>query len=1482
MKTNKTYKILSIILSLLLVLSLLPVSAQAAVDGEGVVTPDEGETFASEAAAIEAGATVLVDGTTYFDTLAHAIAAAPTNLEAPATTTIKLLVDQDATMGSSATKTGYTISAGKRITLDLNDCTIRGIVAYNGATDVIYVNAGAYLEIADNGDEGAGLIANVISGNAQVGEWWNLSFSTNYATNIVNNRGTLVINGGTLKSNGAGSICFAIDAAGGSTTIINGGHVDDDYGSTCRFACGYTGSYSLTLEIHGGTVGNGVAKTSIWFQLPSGDTAPDCTVNFVMDGGTILSNGGNSFYDTTQGQGYAADYKYSVSGGFVQGQVFTYADAVAVGDFTGGYYTMDVSDYTRDGYICVPTDDEYAEDYPYMVVEAVSYEGSPVAQIDETPYYTLYSALNAAQANDTVTLLTDVTLSADDTIYINTDLTLDLNEHVINNGANYGLRVHDDVSVEVVNGSIFGDGRAFTLYDGATLTLNNAHALSTKNDAVLVTGNNAAIISKDDSVNSIDAISDGCDGIYIDGGLNTEINGNGALFISGIYSGIHVNGSDDYEGYGTYTVVNYPASLTVNAPNMKTTGNGHGLRVDASSRYYDLFDVGGSWNSYSHILPEEKTYATATLCGGYYDDDVSMYTADGYVSVIDVSVLDPDPAIADEAMVTPFHVVPLTSEAPVARVNDSETPYYTLASALIAADNGDTVTLLADAPLPYGGIAIGKSITLDLDGHFALLGLGAGIVVDSGTALTIDNSGFDTGRFISVGNSLILRNGSELTLKDAHVLSIFGDTVLVEGNNAKILAAENSENYIEAAFPDYAAILIRGAMDALIDGPGWLTVSGVDSGIHVYGYEFMENEELCSASASLTVDTDTLWVSADGKGLWVEEDRLDSEQEDNRAVAYALLMGGYYDTNNALVFAAEGYTAVANENPADMGQYPWHVVKKADELEDVNTAVLAGSTPDIVIDGPVLPEVQEVVDAINNGEVGGAEWLETAAANVANNAEALADALSTDVTQIAPEDIAQTVEAELVGVLSDIPEGAWITLVVEPYFDVALSGVTVQSEDAVVGEPAQNASIVSLTVDITPMYNLIATTAEFPEDIVLEDGGTVEQNAIYVAEGLHLNLPEGTVIEIKLPIPANLANAAPEGEQGDKHLFVLHKGYQYDANVFEDEQNPGSWYASFVNPHGFSEFVLTRESAAVARICNEYRDDYFTDLQAAVNAVDNGETIFILRDTEETAYASGPASFYVVVNQGVNNAGEILAASGFNLSRKQQTPDRTLYTVSRNIPSGGAASAEPEEEGLSTDYADCAKDNACPISDYSDTDPAEWYHDGVHFCLENELMAGENGSFRPAEGATRAEIVQILFNLEGQPETEKDAGFSDVASDAAYAPAIRWAAENGIVLGCGDGTFRPDDPVTREQLAAIFFRYAVLKGYSTADAAELGAYPDAADVSSWAESEMQWAVGCGMIDGRLIDGTAILAPQEGVTRAESATMALRFCLAFVK
>lgn len=211
--------------------------------------------------------------------------------------------------------------------------------------------------------------------------------------------------------------------------------------------------------------------------------------------------------------------------------------------------------------------------------------------------------------------------------------------------------------------------------------------------------------------------------------------------------------------------------------------------------------------------------------------------------------------------------------------------------------------------------------------------------------------------------------------------------------------------------------------------------------------------------------------------------------------------------------------------------------------------------------------------------------------------------------------------------------------------------------------------------------------------------------------------------------------------------------------------------------------------------------------------------------------------------------------------------------------------AYSEADAQANDYSTCPRDNTCPIWPYVDAGVDAWYHDGVHYCIDNGLMVGvANNKFAPDMTTSRAMIATILWRMEGEPVVNYSMTFKDVEQDMWYSDAIRWAQSVNVVSGYSKDAFGPNDSITREQMAAFLWRYCQYKGIdvSVGEDTNILSYEDAFDVSDWAMPAMQWACGSGTIGGVAKNDTMYLDPQGDAVRSQSATMLYRFCTEIVK
>ena len=184
-------------------------------------------------------------------------------------------------------------------------------------------------------------------------------------------------------------------------------------------------------------------------------------------------------------------------------------------------------------------------------------------------------------------------------------------------------------------------------------------------------------------------------------------------------------------------------------------------------------------------------------------------------------------------------------------------------------------------------------------------------------------------------------------------------------------------------------------------------------------------------------------------------------------------------------------------------------------------------------------------------------------------------------------------------------------------------------------------------------------------------------------------------------------------------------------------------------------------------------------------------------------------------------------------------------------------------------------DTNCPLAKFVDLIPTSWYHEPIDYVLKRGIMDGmTDNMFGPEVTLTRAMVVTMLYAMDGKPSISNLSPFNDVVATDWFVNPVVWAADNGVVSGYDDGSFRPTNPVTREELATMLRSYAQYRNKDTSASGDLSAFVDQSTVSGWAAESVSWAVGHGIINGR--SGNRI-APKGTATRAEAATMFTRLC-----
>ena len=591
-------------------------------------------------------------------------------------------------------------------------------------------------------------------------------------------------------------------------------------------------------------------------------------------------------------------------------------------------------------------------------------------------------------------------------------------------------------------------------------------------------------------------------------------------------------------------------------------------------------------------------------------------------------------------------------------------------------------------------------------------------------------------------------------------------------------------------------------------------------------------------------------------------------------VKYVSVSGGYFTTDPSKYLATSTDADNKYIAKAVTGDYKFHV-ELADK-NDLQVVPVAGATAapskDELTKNKDIPSDQ-VDNIVTAAKAVSAPEISKAAQEVAANISDNSNTLGKQYQDAAKDEVPNQEKIE-----------------VRTYLDV---------------EPkAYNKS--AYTLDITPKYDVVV--------VGTKNGAAAEK----VVASDTLKVTNATNVSIQLP--------ADFVENTDT-LYVQHKGHEYDAAV---TANNGVYTANFTNPHGFSPFTISKTSQTVATIGT----DKYTSFADAVSAVPangtieitggtspytgtanktftvknstsaditvNGQPIeptksYTFKYTHSSGGSSGGSSSgkttYKVTTSAVNNGGVNASPSS---AEKGATITITLspdkgYKLDKLTVTDGSGKTVSTVKKSDTVYTFTMPASAVKVgvsyvkatetpskTKFNDVSANDWFASAVDYVTGKGMMNGTaDNTFSPKANTTRGMVVTVLYRLENQPSTSA-ASFTDVASGAYYANAVAWANANGIVSGYGSGKFGPNDKVTREQLAAILYRYAQYKKYdvSVGEDTNILSYDDAQSISSYAIPAIQWACGAGVVTGK---SGSKLDPKGNATRAEVAAMLMRFC-----
>ena len=1480
-------RLLASLLSLALVLTLLPVTALAAGEGD---TPQEPTSTPEDAIAV-----IKVDETTTKYTSAEAFRTAVAGLN-DKTATITLLDDVALTEGSSISQKKLSIPAGSNVTLDLSRSTltvgyrveVKGDLTVQGGgtiiSDAAYLTAPyAVFYLYSSGT----LALNNVTVNAKEKDgstgfvlYVPATASTSVSGGVLNgqidaNAGTLDITGGkftadispylgagksaatgtdgyysissdTLTANDAAArigdskyyatVAGALAAAEENETITVLNDTTETTGITCS-------GNNVTLDLNGKTVDMGSKKITVSGGLTIKDSSSQSNGTITGTAGQMLTVSSSLTLESgkivTTGYGAVrtnSGATFTMTGGTVQGNpaVQGYKGTVKI---TGGSVLANESDSLAiendSAQITIGTADATSHETPYI-------EGVDVGENTSVNLYsgtvTSVEGILSADAAMTCRFTSDITdaLPAGKACIEENGYWKVVALEEANAAAKIGDTLYASVSVAMSE-----------LEEGQTLTLLKDYE-SSASKAIEITVENATL-----DLNGCNITSNDGYGVYVKTEAATTFTlensgseassitstGDAALYASTNSSQkivtINVQGNIELKASTAEAIELGYAKLAYSEDVASLVGNG-GFKATESGGEYIYGTAAAAIKA--------STDNTTTLLNDYTGDDGLALATENATGIIDLN----------------GHT--FTSSAPDAIAANAKGVTLTVKNGtVISTSKGSGENWPAGAAINYGsGYYDNASITLE-DVQLTVQNSGYGVVVsgnNTNNSITLKNSTItvpDTG----IGIYFPPKSGT-LTIKNSNVTG--GTAVIVKGGTASI----SGDSVIHAT------------------GAKVVPTAPVGSGANDTGDAvYLEGNYDRKTTINITGGT---FTSDNGYAVQM----LFADNTEDKTIS---ISGGTFSSDPS-AYVTEEYIALI-EN----GQYV--VQEKSDDTEP---ATVVGGAPETTVSGVPDDQKEAVKAAVNQIQAEGLTGEANAEVNTNTvTADQGKDALKKDNV--------------------NVEEGATVTIVVQPYLQIEVTGYKASE-----GASTPN----TMTLDITPMVRTVATTAtvspDDPDAIKLEGEG---KNAVIMEVGKKLDVSTPIVLTIPLPNAFVTDTSTP--------VYVQHKGYEYNTTVTGD--NDDGYTASFTNPHGFSTFTISTESQTVATL----NGVSYTSLQDALADAEDGDTVKVLRNGL-TASMSG-SSRTIKLENGVTDAEITVTINGetktiaiggteeFTYTRPSSSgggSSTPTYTVSKpSDVTGGEISVSPSraaknatvtitvkpDEGYELDKLTVtdADGETVELTQKSDTEytfkmpaskvtvevsfaeieptPSElpftdvaadaWYHDAVAYVYDNGMMNGvTENTFAPNATTTRGMIVTMLHRLEGKPGVNYLLPFGDVPEGLWYTEAVRWAASEGIVNGVSDTSYAPDNAITREQMAAILYRYAQYKGYDTSvGGMSLAEYTDADQISSYATTAMQWANENGLITGRT-DTT--LAPQSTATRAEVATILMRFCEDVVK
>lgn len=843
---------------------------------------------------------------------------------------------------------------------------------------------------------------------------------------------------------------------------------------------------------------------------------------------------------------------------------------------------------------------------------------------------------------------------------------------------------------------------------------------------------------------------------------------------------------------------------------------------------------------------------------------------------------------------------------------------------------GGTISNTGNIPVDGGRLTL-KSGTISVEDNYGVYVLNGGsATINGGTisskysALAGNNTTGDM-KFVVTGGTLTAEEGPAIYMPGQITMNISGGTLnggislrmgqitisggTINATNGTIDAPKDYYNYSgNAAFPDALYVLngtytsqnetYENSLNLTITGGTFNCANSQGSAVAIYDLGKVAQKSKITISGDAKFSTNAVGRSA-YQVLTLNDIGVDSPADDynnsaNVGKVSTSISGGYF-TSDPSKYCIEGLTGLPGQYVVDGNTYQYMVGEKLDEDVKVATGETEAKT----------------ATGVNMGEADAKKIGETKAVGLTPKAYDTASNLP-DASKADKDAYNRAVDELNVTGIEEADDEDTITTVIAPRLEIEITGYD---------EGTAEATEKSLTLNIEAVYDIKATTnANKMVELDDDEKNAAQVNTVTIKKNAGTLDTTGQEVEISIPLPDGfVSNANP--------IFVQHKGYEYKADVTEtgaDASTDASktYTATFTNPHGFSTFVLSTEPKAVATV----NGTNYTNFQQAVNAAGANGTVTVQKGGQ---IATGVTYNLTLKNDGTDsitvtiNGEKITIPAGETkpFTYTAPTPPRpteekhgiTISTDGKGQVTGPASAAEDDKVTLTvkpnadkelydlkvtdedgkaiavtkvndTTYTftmpdgkvtvaatfGCDGGDNCPSKAFTDLGDKQWYHDSIDYAVENGLLEGTSPTtMEPNATLIRAQLAQILYNIEDKPAVTGEMAFEDVpASEWFYSPVL-WANQNDIINGTSPSTFEPLENISRQDLALMLYRYAG----KPAVTGDLDGFTDADQVGDWAEEAMAWAVAEGIVQG---DTPTTLNPTGTATRAEAAAMLQRF------